>query len=108
MAALKQETKQVTRRYAILKKDFTYAYYTTKTIEAGTKFRVGGPHGYRLYREGLAFTLGHGASEMIPMELLELVEETDEVVTTITCRSNPWVPEWREPAPRSRAAHKTA
>jgi hypothetical protein len=105
MATVKTETKTVTRWYAVLKEDFTYEFYGRHVIEAGRHYNL---RNYTLTKGGLVFILGHGAAEVIPMDKLELVEETDEVVTTTTRTRAPYVPVWREPARRGRKAKAAA
>lgn len=105
MATNAEGTKTITRYYARLKEDFTYEFYGKNTEKAGRVYNL---RNYTLTRGGLVFTLGHGASEIIPMDKLELFIETDEVVTTVTRTREPYVPVWREPKPRKRAARKTA
>ena len=83
MAKPKSVEKVTKRLYAVLDKDFTYNYYSTTTLRKGQEFRVGRRYGYELYKEGLCFTLGHGASEMIPRSHFHLEEETELTVTTV-------------------------
>jgi hypothetical protein len=76
-----ETTKTITRKLAVLDRDFTYAYYTTNTFKAGETFRIGGPTGYRLCKDGIVVVLGHGATEVIPNDHFHF--EVEEKVHTI-------------------------
>ena len=72
-------------QYAVMVKDFSYSYYAPSTIEAGRRLCIG-RFGH-LTHEGLVFTVGHGANEIIPRDHFRLEEEVVETVTRRSVRA---------------------
>jgi hypothetical protein len=82
------EVNTTIKKWAVLKRPFSYNFYGTHSYVSGHRFKVGGRNGYKLDEKGIYIILGHGMSELVPRDYFDVIEEyTTEVTSTVVTKN---------------------
>ena len=82
------EVNTTIKKWAVLKRPFSFNFYGTHSYASGYKFQIGGRNGYKLDEKGIYIILGHGMSELVPRDYFDVIEEYTTSVTSVVVTKN--------------------